>query len=137
MLVWDPAGPGTAPVELGRHGAVWAVAVLPDGRVVSGGPDRRVLVWDPAGPGTDPVELGRHDDWVSAVAVLPDGRVVSGGTDGRMLLWDPATRTEIADLRCSAIALASGPLDRGRSSLVVAHRDSGFSVWSVTRGAPE
>jgi WD40 repeat protein len=33
--------------ELGRHDRpVTAVAVLPDGRVVSGGKDRRVLIWN-------------------------------------------------------------------------------------------
>ena len=38
VLVWDPAAPGAAPAELGRHDSgVWAVAVLPDGRVVTGG----------------------------------------------------------------------------------------------------
>ena len=38
--------------ELGRHdGGVLAVAVLADGRVVTGGVDRRVLMWDPAAPG--------------------------------------------------------------------------------------
>jgi len=60
VLVWDPAAPGTAPVELGRHDdPVRAVAVLPDGRVVSGGDDKRVLVWDPAAPGAAPVaQLG-------------------------------------------------------------------------------
>ena len=66
--------------ELGRHdGAVRAVAVLADGRVVTGGDDGRVLVWDPADPGAGPAELGRHDEPVRAVAVLPDGRVVTGG----------------------------------------------------------
>ena len=41
MLVWDPAEPGTGPVKLGRHeGGATAVAVLPDGRVVTGGYDR-------------------------------------------------------------------------------------------------
>ena len=66
------------------------MAVLPDGRVVSGGEDGRVRVWDPAVPGIGPVELGSHDGPVSAVAVLPDGRVVSGGSDGRVRVWDPA-----------------------------------------------
>ena len=103
VLVWDPSRLRwlatrsgwrrwrRAPVELGHHGGwVRAVAGLPDGRVVSGGGDRRVLVWDPARPGSTPVELGHHDDEVQAVAVLPDGRVVSGGGDRRVLVWDPA-----------------------------------------------
>jgi WD40 repeat protein len=133
VLVWNLAAPGTDPVELGRHEgvhegvmvwelvasgtglvevgrrsrAVEAVAVLPNGWVVTGGADGRVLVWDLAAPGADPVELGRHDDPVLAVAVLPDGlvgvdagrppaagrpggRVVSGGEDGRVLVWDLA-----------------------------------------------
>jgi WD40 repeat protein len=77
-------------VELGHHDdPVIAVAVLADGRVVSGGADWRVLVWDPSRPGSGPVELGRHDLPVIAVAVLADGRVVSsGGNDGRVLVWD-------------------------------------------------
>ena len=80
-------------LELGRDWLVNAVAVLPDGRVVSGGIGGRVLVWDPGDPATGPAELGRHDlhggRGVNAVAVLPDGRVVSGGSDGRVLVWDP------------------------------------------------
>jgi hypothetical protein len=77
--------------ELGRHdGPVTAVAGLPDGRLVSGAADKRVLVWDPSTPGSAPIELGRHDGPVEAVAVLLDGRVVSGGgNDGRVLVWDP------------------------------------------------
>ena len=137
VLVWDPAEPG-GPVELGRHdGPVGAVAVLPDGRVVSGGVDGRVLMWIPARPGSGPVELGRHDGRVRAVAVLPDGRVVSGGADRRVIIWDVTTRTEIAELGCSVTALATGPLDPGESSLVVAHAGAGFSLWSVIGGRRE
>jgi WD40 repeat protein len=94
LLVWDPAEPGTSPIELGSDELrVEAMAALPDGRVVTGsgsilGGGGRVLVWDPARPGVDPIELGRHEDEVLAVAVLPDGRVVTGGR--RVLIWGPA-----------------------------------------------
>ena len=91
LLVWDPARPGTPPVKLGRrHDVVDAVAVLPDGRVVTSGYEKRVLLWDPARPGAAPVELGRHPGTVTAVAVLPDGRVVTGGYEECVLLWDLA-----------------------------------------------
>jgi WD40 repeat protein len=47
VLVWDLSRPWRGPVELGRHGGwVNAVAVLADGRVVSGGNDRRVRIWN-------------------------------------------------------------------------------------------
>jgi WD40 repeat protein len=78
-------------VELGGHdGSVWALGVLPDGRVVSGGGDGRIRVWDPAAPDGGSVEFGGHDGSVWALGVLPDGRVVSGGGDGRIRVWDPA-----------------------------------------------
>jgi WD40 repeat protein len=65
------------------------VAVLPDGRVVSGGDDDRVRIWDPVDASADAVDLAGHGDWVAALAVLPDGRIVSGGDDGHIRLWDP------------------------------------------------
>jgi WD40 repeat protein len=108
------------------------VAVLPDGRVVSGGGDGRVLVWDPTRPGGDPVELGLHDSSVTAVAVLPDGRVVSGGEDRRVLIWNATTQRQVAQVRCSVIGLAALQVSRGEASFVVVHEGQGFSLWSTT-----
>ena len=55
VLVWDPAEPGAGPAELGRHeGGVAAVAVLPDGRVVTGGVRRPGAGVGPGGAGRRP-----------------------------------------------------------------------------------
>jgi WD40 repeat protein len=76
--------------ELGRHDAgVRAIALLPDGRVVTGGDDGYVRVWDPVGSGA-PVKLGDGDGAVLALAALSDGRVVTGHADGRICIRDPA-----------------------------------------------
>jgi WD40 repeat protein len=110
------------------------VAVLPDGRVVSGSGNGRVLVWDPGDPATGPVELGRHDRGVAAVAVLPDGRVVSGGDDDRVRLWDVLSSSPGSLLACSAYALATSP-SRSGARLFVGHARGGISCWEVRAAA--
>ena len=127
------AVPDGDPTELGRHhGWVMAVAVLPNGRVVTGGADGRVLVWDPSVPGGGPAELGDHDSAVRAVAALPEGLVVSAGDDRRVLLWDPGRPgTRVVQLGCPVTEVATAPFSAALSWLVIAHDDMGFSTWSV------
>ncbi|MFM9101799.1 MAG: WD40 repeat domain-containing protein, partial [Cyanobium sp.] len=57
-----------------------ALAVLPDGRLVSGSDDSTIRLWDPASGSCLAVFVG-HQDWVEALAVLPDGRLASGSWD--------------------------------------------------------
>ncbi|MFE4546614.1 hypothetical protein [Streptomyces sp. NPDC056785] len=80
--------------EIGRHtGGISSVAVLADGRVVSGGHnDGRVLLWDPANPGTARAGFqGEEGEITSSVLVLPDGRIAFGaeGDEGSVRVWDP------------------------------------------------
>jgi cytochrome c len=56
------------------------VAVLPDGRLASGGEDGKIKVWPKEGAG-EPVVLS-HGSEVLSLAVLADGRLASGGKDG-------------------------------------------------------
>ena len=104
--------------------------MLPDGRVVTGGEDSRVLVWNPAAPGDVPVELGRHDSAVRAVAVLPDGRVVTGGDDRRVLLWNPRTRTQCAESRLSSWEV-SAIATSSRTAVIAIVQYGELSVWST------
>jgi len=64
---------------------VLSLAVLPDGRLASGGTDDKIKLWPKDGSG-EPVVL-THGVEVSSLAVLPDGRLASGGTDNQIKLW--------------------------------------------------
>jgi len=78
------------PTWLGGHtDVVRCVAVLPDGRGVSGGDDAVVKVWNIASEELL-ITLEGHEGAVRSVAVTPDGRIVSA-TDGQVRVWDPDT----------------------------------------------
>jgi len=96
-----------------HQGAVWSLAVSPDGKVLasggaarvsgwSGGDDLMIRLWEvPTGR-----ELARwqaHESGVTALAFSPDGRVLfSGGGDGELKVWDLAgLRDELARLGCN------------------------------------
>jgi WD40 repeat protein len=103
-LMWVVGGevsssPRGHPVQLGRHsGELWAVAPLPDGRLLTVGPDGRLLAWDPDDPGRGPAQLGRHERALWAIAgprrgpliAVGDGIAIRVGSDGETVLWEQA-----------------------------------------------
>jgi hypothetical protein len=94
VLVWDPAEPGTGPVKPGRHGGgVTAVAVLPDGRVVTGGYDRvQLRNVQSSSPGT---LLVCSAQVLATSLSLSGARLFIGHERGGISCWEvrPATQT--------------------------------------------
>jgi len=108
---------------------VWALAVLPGGRLASGGGDGTIKLWDPAS-GQLQATLEGHSGWVMALAVLPGGRLASGGGDRTIKLWDPASGEPessqllfVADGAITALAFLPG------GSILVAGDASGRLHW--------
>ena len=99
--------------------AVGAVAVLPDGRVVTGGDDGRVLVWDPGAAERGPVELGRHEARWGRWRCCRTGGWSPAAYDGRVLVWDPASR---APARSSSAATRRGAGGGGAAGRAGGHR---------------
>ncbi len=77
----------------GHEEDVSALAVLPDGRIVSGSVDSTIKVWDPETGRV--ITLRGHAVLVTALTVLPDGRIVSMDTKDTIKVWDFQTNKVI------------------------------------------
>jgi WD40 repeat protein len=74
--------------ELFAQGAwVRSLAVLPDGRLASGGSDGKIRLWPKEGAGEPVVLVHAQGAWVRSLVVLKDGRLASGGSDDHIKLW--------------------------------------------------
>ena len=142
ILLWTTRTAGPArPVVLGqRPGNPEAIGVLPDGRIVTGWDDGRILVWDPNAPDASPAEIGRHDSeghrTLLALLPPPDGRVITCRDDGRILACDPRDPmpgpAEIGrDPDAESIAVLPG------SRVVTGGKRGRLLIWTPdTPGAP-
>jgi WD40 repeat protein len=118
-----------AGVLTGHQGFVNAVAVLPDGSVVSGSPDYTLRVWDVAGGQAIAVLEGHHGP-VNAVAALPDGRIASGSDDHSLRVWDVASGQAIVVLEGHHGPIKTvAALPDGR--IVSGSDDHTLRVWDV------
>jgi serine/threonine-protein kinase len=103
VRVWDlAAGQLVRELTAGKVAGFFAVAALPDGRVLAAGADRAVHLWHPDRPDA-PTRFAVGAD-VRGLAVTPDGRrfVVGTGTNAKadksdktVRLWDLGTGAEV------------------------------------------
>lgn len=115
------------------------IAVLPDGRVATGGRyDGQVRVWNLDRPNAYPIDLGCAFGYVDAITALPDGRIVTGSSierrGGWVEVWDPnrpdADPVELGYAEDSVAGIAALPDGR----FVTGLRDDGWMlVWDPSR----
>jgi len=87
---YTPLTGTTSSTLQGHMDEVFALAVLPDGRLASGSYDGTVRVWRLSTGACEAVLKG-HTSYVVALVVLPDGRLASGSGDKTVRVWRPST----------------------------------------------
>ncbi len=108
-------------------GSASALALLADGRLVSGGAGGKVRVWASAGL-SEPTVFEGHGTWVHALAVLRNGLVASGADDGKVRVWDAGRSADPVVFQTHSspisalISLADGRIASGAS-------DGTVSIW--------
>jgi WD40 repeat protein len=133
IRLWDPAR-GTEIARLERHRdstSTNTLAVLPDGRLASGGDDFSIRLWDLT-RGAENARLEGHAGPVKALTMLPDGHLASGGADGTIRLWDPQRAAETARLEGGIWVEALVTLPDGR--LAFSGRDGTIRLWDPAQG---
>lgn len=130
------AGATASGAELRGHGGpVRAIAVAPDGMVITGSFDTRAIVWSLA-TGTAHEVLLFHAGQVNAVAALPEGGFATGGADGRIAIWERGRGAPVRVLEGHDGPVAALAVSPDGSMLASASWDTTVRLWPLAGGEP-
>jgi WD40 repeat protein len=115
----------------GHTGAVPAVAISGDGRIViSGGADRAARRFEPSIAATAAAPSA-----LSALLISADGKqVLAGGNDGKVTAWSAADLAHIRDYAGAALPIRSLATSPQGDLLAAGGDDAHLRIWSATEG---
>lgn len=87
-IVWELSGVIGRPVVklVGHENAVWSIAALKNGNIVTGGADTFIIYWSRTGEKLK--VLKGHKECVRGLVILPDDSLVSASNDGVVKVWN-------------------------------------------------
>ncbi len=133
---WSLARNAAEQVLRFHESAVNAVAMLPDGRLVTGGEDGKIAIWRPGAPQPQTVLEG-HKAPIVGLAVSPDGKTLASASwDHTIGLW-PLSGGEPRMLEGHQQAVNGVVFTRDGRALVSAGYDATLRIWPlIGDGAP-
>ncbi len=126
----------------GHTGAIFALAVSPDGKsIVTGSGDQTAKVWDVT-TGKERYTLGKQSEGVISVAFSPDGKLFFTGDkffytakwNGTVKLWNAATGKEIRTLFKPDKQVAYVVFSSDGKQIVIAGKDKTAKIYDIATG---
>ena len=132
---WSLARNAAEQVLRFHESAVNAVAIAPDGRIITGGEDGRVAIWQPGSPAPTQVLEG-HTAPVAGLAVSPDSKLVASASWDRTIRLTPLAGGAARVLEGHQQNVNGVAFTPDRQSLVSAGYDLTLRIWPLA-GGPE
>ena len=131
----SPSGPAVRTLADQAKNPVWAVAVAPNGHIVSGNGDGTIHLLN-QGDGKIIKVLDGHLGPVWSVAVSRDGRTIaSGGSDGTIKLWNVYSGQLVRTLEGHQDGVFSVVFSPDGHTLASVGKDKTLKLWQVEGGA--
>jgi len=120
----------------GHQGAVWTVALSPEGQTIaSAGDDREIKLWS-LNTGKLLRSLSGHTDTVWSVAISPDGRLLaSASADQTVQLWDLSTGKPLRTFSDHGATVWTVAFSADGNLLASGSDDYRIKLWNVKTGS--
>jgi WD40 repeat protein len=129
VRLWDLATETTVRT-FGEHvGNVFALCLLANGRLATGGDDRRVRVWDLASGQRLQMFNGSTQIVNSLFAATGGTNLFAGYSDGRVVHWDVGTGSIIQEVKDNSLATACRV--PGANQLLLATASNELHLWDL------
>ncbi len=139
VQLWDPSNGETLARFQGSVGAIFDVAISPDGkllatagRVKNDSDAGEVKIWDMKAH-KEKATFGKTPRWVLCAAFSPDGKMLAtGGFDKRAKVWEVATGKLMTTLPQHSSDVQDVQFTRNGKSLMTADRKGVVTFWDAT-----
>ncbi|HEY4384497.1 MAG TPA: hypothetical protein VGN34_08510, partial [Ktedonobacteraceae bacterium] len=119
----------------GHTGAVYSVAISPDGQMlVSGGGDNMIKVWN-LSTGKEVHTLIGHTGAVYGIAISSNGQtLISSSTDQTIKVWNLSTGQKVRTLKGHRNNVMSVVVSTDGETLISGSSDQTIKVWNLSTG---
>lgn len=122
--------------SLGGDGAVGAIALTPNGKILASASDNNIILWSMPEAKQLITFNDAHKQTITALAISPNGRIlVSGSADGQIRFWDVQKKIRMRTVEGHPGGVNGIAFNSNGQTIVSGGNDKQVKLWSVQTGS--